>query len=76
LQNIDRFVKEVCKKEGIDVRKLPWKLDEYNLKPDESTFLDIGSGFGKPNFHVAMQVCPKESIGIEIVPARVAFTLD
>jgi tRNA G46 methylase TrmB len=76
LQNIDRFIKETCKKEKIDIKKLPFKLDEYRLTTDVSTFLDIGSGFGKPNFHAAMQVFPKESIGIEIVPARVAFTLD
>lgn len=76
LQNIDIFIKEACKKEKIDVRKLPFKPEEYRLKSDSSTFLDIGSGFGKPNFHIAMQVYPKESIGIEIVPARVAVTLD
>ena len=40
-----------------------------------STFLDIGSGFGKPVFHSAIQTgC--ESIGIEIVPARVIFCQD
>jgi cyclopropane fatty-acyl-phospholipid synthase-like methyltransferase len=40
-----------------------------------STFLDIGSGFGKPVFHSAIQTgC--ESIGIEIVPARVLFCQD
>lgn len=76
LQNIDKFIKETCKKEKIEVKKLPFKLEEYRLVTQESTFLDIGSGFGKPNFHVAMQVFPKESIGIEIVPARVAVTLD
>jgi cyclopropane fatty-acyl-phospholipid synthase-like methyltransferase len=37
-----------------------------------STFLDIGAGFGKPVFHSAIQTgC--ESIGVEIVPARVIF---
>lgn len=42
---------------------------------NESTFLDIGSGFGKPVFHAAMQTgCP--SIGVEIVPARVSFCQD
>jgi len=41
-----------------------------------STFLDIGSGFGKPNFHAALQVFPKESLGIEIVPARVCYCQD
>jgi 16S rRNA G527 N7-methylase RsmG len=40
-----------------------------------STFIDIGSGFGKPVFHAAMQTaCP--SYGVEIVPARVLFCED
>ena len=40
-----------------------------------STFLDIGSGFGKPVFHAAMQTgCT--SYGVEIVPARVAYCDD
>jgi cyclopropane fatty-acyl-phospholipid synthase-like methyltransferase len=40
-----------------------------------STFLDIGSGFGKPVFHSAIQTgC--ESFGIEIVPVRVSFCED
>ena len=76
LQNIDGYIKDICRKERIDIKNLPFKLDEYKLTSNESTFLDIGSGFGKPNFHAAMQVYPKESIGIEIVPARVAFTID
>jgi len=37
--------------------------------------LDIGSGFGKPNFHAALQVFPKESIGVEVVEARVCYTI-
>jgi hypothetical protein len=42
---------------------------------DGSSFLDIGSGFGKPVFHAALQTgCP--SIGVEIVPARVTFCED
>jgi hypothetical protein len=42
---------------------------------NNSSFIDIGSGFGKPVFHSAIQTgCP--SYGIEVVPARVAFTLD
>ena len=42
---------------------------------NQSTFLDIGSGFGKPVFHSAMQTgC--ESYGVEIVPARVSFCVD
>ena len=39
-------------------------------KENGSSFLDIGSGFGKPVFHAAMQTaCP--SYGVEIVPVRV-----
>lgn len=41
----------------------------------ESTFLDIGSGFGKPVFHASLQTYCK-STGIEIVQARVIFTED
>jgi hypothetical protein len=37
-----------------EVRKdLPFPLEEYNLS-HKSTFLDIGSGFGKPVFHASM----------------------
>jgi hypothetical protein len=38
--------------------------------------LDIGSGFGKPNFHAALQIRLKESIGVEVVPARVSYCID
>ena len=55
-------------------KKLPFPLDEYNLT-SKSTFLDIGSGFGKPVFHASMQTyCISK--GIEVVPARVAFCVD
>lgn len=58
------------------VDDLPYSLEEYNMVSErQSTFLDIGSGFGKPVFHAAMQTrCI--SYGIEIVPARVAFSDD
>jgi cyclopropane fatty-acyl-phospholipid synthase-like methyltransferase len=37
--------------------------------------LDIGSGFGKPVFHAAIQIgC--SSIGVEVVPARVEYCMD
>ena len=40
-----------------------------------SSFIDIGSGFGKPVFHSAMQTgCP--SYGVEVVPIRVSFCID
>jgi len=55
---------------------LPWQPDEYNMRiRNSSTFIDIGSGFGKPVFHAAMQTgCP--SYGVEVVRARVAYSLD
>jgi len=33
--------------------ELPFPVEEYNLT-SESTFLDIGSGFGKPVFHASL----------------------
>lgn len=47
-------------------------LSSYNLC-SESRFLDIGSGFGKPVFHLAHQIgC--DSQGIEVLPFRVDET--
>ena len=55
---------------------LPFPVEDYNMCPENgSTFLDIGSGFGKPNFHAAMQAGCK-SIGVEVVPTRVAYAVD
>ena len=56
------------------VSDLPYPLEEYNMALERnSTFIDIGSGFVKPVFHSAMQTgCP--SYGVEIVPARVAYS--
>jgi len=56
------------------LQELPFSLESYNLT-ENSSFLDIGSGFGKPVFHAAMQThC--YSKGIEVVPARVAYCLE
>jgi hypothetical protein len=53
---------------------LIYKPEEYNMN-ENSLFLDMGSGFGKPVFHAAFQVgC--ESKGIEVVPARAEFCVD
>ena len=49
-------------------------MEDYNMVTRKSTFLDIGSGFGKPNFHVALQLHPKESIGVEVLQARVIYS--
>lgn len=50
--------------------------ERYNMSSKAgSTFLDIGSGFGKPVFHAALQTAC-ESYGVEIVPARVSFCED
>ena len=49
---------------------------KYDLsKGNNSSFLDIGSGFGKPVFHAAMQT-GVPSYGVEIVPARVAVSIN
>ena len=55
-------------------KDLPFPLAENNLT-HTSTFLDIGSGFGKPVFHASMQAYCR-SKGIEVVPARVIFSMD
>lgn len=68
LQNIDQFFKP----EHEEFMK--YKKEEYRLTADD-TFIDVGSGFGKPVFHAAMQV-GWYSRGIEIVPARVEFCID
>lgn len=43
--------------------------NEYNIS-HESVFLDIGCGFGKPNFITALKVGCK-SLGIDVVDLRV-----
>ena len=55
---------------------LPFHVDDYNMCiKSKSTFIDIGSGFGKPNFHAAMQSgCMSK--GVEVVPSRVSFSTD
>jgi 16S rRNA G527 N7-methylase RsmG len=35
------------------LNNLPFPKEDYNLK-ENSTFLDIGSGFGKPVFHASL----------------------
>lgn len=55
---------------------LAYPIEQYNmLSSQQSTFIDIGSGFGKPVFHSAIQTgCM--SYGVEVVQARVAFSVD
>eukprot|EP00347_Sterkiella_histriomuscorum_P024501 403330892 len=72
MQRFDTIMREQLTDE--EIQKLPFPLEEYKLD-QSSTFLDIGSGFGKPVFHASMQTYCK-SKGIEVVPARVAFCLD
>ena len=43
--------------------------DKYKLTPS-SSFLDIGSGFGKTVFHTKVAINVKESVGIEYLPMR------
>lgn len=53
---------------------LKYSKEEYWLT-EHDTFIDIGSGFGKPVYHAAMQVgCISK--GVEIVPARVTYWID
>ena len=44
-----------------------------NLSP-RSRFIDVGSGRGKPNFHVAQDPGVRLSIGIEVEPIRYAVS--
>lgn len=54
--------------------QLPFGKEEYNLT-SKSTFLDIGSGFGKPVFHASLQTnC--QSMGIEVQEVRVFASND
>jgi hypothetical protein len=56
--------------EGDHINHLPFALGDYDLT-ENSTFLDIGSGFGKPVFHASLQTyC--HSKGIEVLAPRVA----
>ena len=68
LQNVDKLFRLE------DEEYMTGSKQSYNLT-SSSTFIDIGSGFGKPVFHAAMQV-GWASRGIEIVPARVEFWVD
>lgn len=72
LSKIQRCTELLLTEEQLN--RLPFPKEDYNLK-ENSTFLDIGSGFGKPVFHASLQTyC--HSKGIEVVPARVIFSLD
>lgn len=74
-QNVGQMIKQDANLSRI-ISDLPFAIEDYNMSiENSSTFLDIGSGFGKPVFHSAMQTgCL--SYGVEIVPARVAFSED
>lgn len=45
-------------------------MKEYTNLGEESLFLDIGAGLGKPNFHVAQDPGVKVSYGIELEEIR------
>ena len=71
-----KLIRNICENNSQMLLKsdLIFEPEDYNMN-ENSSFLDIGSGFGKPNFHCALQVgC--FSKGIEVVPARVEFCLD
>jgi len=73
-QNISKLIQYHCEKSEEFKELLLFEPEEYNMNKD-SSFLDIGSGFGKPVFHSALQVgC--FSKGVEVVPARAEFCLD
>jgi len=73
-QNISKLIEYNSHKSHEFESLLIYGPEEYNMTQD-SAFLDIGSGFGKPVFHSALQVgC--YSKGVEVVPARVEFCLD
>lgn len=72
LQNISVLIEETISKDKSI--KLKYSPNEYNMD-NNSLFLDIGSGFGKPVLHSALQVGCR-SVGVEVVPARVEFCLD
>lgn len=74
MQNISKFIKVKISSDEELEESLIYSPEEYNMTKD-SLFLDIGSGFGKPVFHSALQVGCK-SKGIEVVPARVEFCID
>lgn len=73
-QSMSTIIEYKCKTDTKFNESLLYTAEEYNMTTN-SLFLDIGSGFGKPVYHSALQVgC--ESLGIECVPARVEFCID
>lgn len=73
-QNVSTFLEYKSSADKTFKNSLIHAPKDYNLTYN-SLFLDIGSGFGKPVFHAALQIgC--ESLGIEVVPARVEFCVD
>ena len=53
---------ENCKQRACKILYL--LLAEEGKLDDDSVFLDVGSGLGKPNFHVSHRV--KYSVGVEL----------
>jgi 16S rRNA G527 N7-methylase RsmG len=49
-------------------------LKKYGVDNKSSHFVDIGSGFGKPTFHVAIMT-RANCYGLELVPARVNYCI-
>ena len=53
-QNVGNMIENDCGFRTI-IDDLPYPLAEYNMTSvNDSSFIDIGSGFGKPVFHAAM----------------------
>ena len=54
-QNAGRFIEEDPELMQKLLKTTPYRIGDYNMtSQNESSFLDIGSGFGKPVFHAAM----------------------
>jgi hypothetical protein len=54
LQNAGNLIKQDKNLSKL-IGELPFEVDSYNMSTSQqSSFLDIGSGFGKPVFHSVM----------------------
>ena len=52
------------------MQKLIQLMIDHTSLSQESHFIDIGCGLGKPSFHVAQQVGVEFSFGIEVEPVH------
>ena len=52
------------------MQKVKNYLEEHCELTDQSRFIDVGSGLGKPNFHAAQDPAVRLSIGVELEAIR------